>query len=139
LARKEIRNRQPGLTERQQADSDIRYIHNQVSSSPSRTRLAASSRRLRMRAALGSSLAFASGDVVIACSSMQTMPRLRKSCSNKYVSSSFRPDDSGVAELRSRFDDAAAAAAETDDTRDETNADVGVTEPAMSRPEDPNI
>lgn len=59
----------------------------QASSSPSSTRLAASSRRRSKRAAFGSW----SGAVVIVCNSIQTLPRLWNNSSSRRVSSWLIP------------------------------------------------
>lgn len=65
---------------------------------------------------------------MIVCSSRQTFPRLWKSCSKRRVSSLFRPADPSFDEPGAGLD-----VVETDDTREETNAEVGVAEPAASR------
>ena len=93
----------------------------QASSSPSSTRLAASSRRRRTRAAFMSG----SGEVVMACRSMQTLPKLEKSRSSICVSSELMPPfPVGVAEPGCGLE-----AARTVETRDETR-EVGVADPA---------
>lgn len=94
-----------------------------MSNWPSSTRRAASRRRLSKRAVLGSG----SGESIIVCKSVQTFPRLSNSCSRRRKSSSLRDEDPGLLEFGFGLDAA---------TREETNAEVGVAEPAASRGEE---
>lgn len=64
----------------------------------------------------------------MACRSMQTLPKLWKSCSSIWVSSSLIPPEVGVAEPGCGLD---AEAARTVETRDETS-EVGVAEPVVA-------
>lgn len=87
-----------------------------ASSSPSRTRLAASSRLRSVRICFGSA---STPGAVRSCNSAHTLPRLLNTCSNSCVSSLFNPDEVPEPGLADR------------------KAETGVTDPGFSRMPDP--